>query len=157
MSFFSQIFSASTEASDTIDVDDGASVRGATGLSRAALATLFRQDGLFGRESDLAPVEQAIVQSRLGHIPGLRSRSVLAPTDARLVALENFTDGVVRAGGSASRLDEAQLEAAGYSAAAVSEVVHVVRLVRDVFGLAGAQAGDLRPRAVESAPLVRAA
>lgn len=139
MSFFSEIFSSSNQSVDAIDVDLGGSVLSATGLSRAALAILFRQDGLFGHESDLSPVEQAIVQSRLGPIPGIRTRPVLAPTDARLVALESFTDTLVRAGGRATAADEAQLVAAGYSESAVTEVVRVVRLARDVFGLAPAR------------------
>ena len=74
MSFFSEIFSSSNQSVDTVKVDLGSSVLSATGLSRSALATLFRQDGLFGHESDLSPVEQAIVQSRLGPIAGLRTR-----------------------------------------------------------------------------------
>ena len=137
MSFFSEIFSSSNQSVDAVDV--GSSGLSATGLSRAHLATLFRQDGLFGHESDLSPVEQAIVQSRLGPIAGLRTRPVLAPTDARLLALESFTDTLVRAGGRAKAEDEAQLVAAGYSPTAVSEVVRVVRLARDVFGLAPAR------------------
>ena len=139
MSFFSEIFSSSNQSVDTVKLDLGSSVLSATGLSRSALATRFRQDGLFGHESDLSPVEQAIVQSRLGPIAGLRTRPVLAPTDARLVALESFTDTIVRAGGRANAADEAQLVAAGYSGAAVSEVVRVVRLARDVFGLTPAR------------------
>ncbi|MGH8517550.1 MAG: hypothetical protein ACREUE_08825, partial [Panacagrimonas sp.] len=135
MSFFSEVFSSSNQPVDSVQVELGASVLSATGLSRSVLATLFRQDGLFGHESDLSPVEQAIVQSRLGPIPGLPTRAVLAPTDARLVALESFTDTLVRAGGRAQAADEAQLVAAGYSEAAVTEVVRVVRLARDVFGL----------------------
>lgn len=133
MSFFTRLFSASSEPADTVRIDPAGSVLSATGLGRRALADLFRRDGLFGAESDLAPVEQAIVQSRLGRIPGLASRPVLAPTDARLVALENFTDAVVLSG-TASRAERAQLEAAGYDAAQVSEVVRVVRIARDVFG-----------------------
>jgi len=135
MSFFSEIFSSSNQSIETVDVAAGSSVLSATGLSRKALAELFRRDGLFGHESDLSPVEQAILQSRLGHIPGLKARPVLAPTDARLVALENFTDAVVQAGGVVDERDEAQLVAAGYSEAATSEVVRVVNLARDVFGL----------------------
>ncbi|TDU28613.1 hypothetical protein DFR24_2988 [Panacagrimonas perspica] len=135
MSFFNEIFSSSNQSVDTVNVGAGASVLSATGLSRKALAELFRQDGLYGHDSDLSPVEQAIVQSRLGYIPGLKARPVLAPTDARLVALENFTDALVQAGGVAQARDEAQLVAAGYSQAATSEVVRVVRLARDVFGL----------------------
>lgn len=135
MSFFNEIFSSSNQPVDTVNVAAGTSVLSATGLSRKALAELFRQDGLYGADSDLSPVEQAIVQSRLGHIPGLRARPVLAPTDARLVALESFTDVLVRAGGEVRPRDEAQLVAVGYSPAAVSEAVRVVRLARDVFGL----------------------
>ena len=135
MSFFNEIFSSSNQPVDSVSVAAGPSVLSATGLTRKALADLFRQDGLYGADSDLSPVEQAIVQSRLGHIPGLRARPVLAPTDARLVALESFTDVLVRAGGAVRPRDEAQLVAVGYSPAAVSEVVRVVRLARDVFGL----------------------
>jgi hypothetical protein len=139
MSFFNEIFSNSNQPVDAVDIDLGSSVLSATGLSRSVLATLFRQNGLFGHESDLSPVEQAIVQSRLGPIPGLPARPVLAPTDARLIALETFTDTLVRAGGRMSASDEAQLVAAGYPENAVTEVARVVRLARDVFGIAPAR------------------
>lgn len=139
MSFFNEIFSSSNQAVDAVDINVGSSVLSATGLSRSVLATLFRQNGLFGQESDLSPVEQAIVQSRLGPIAGLRPRPVLAPTDARLIALETFTDTLVRAGGRVTAADEAQLVAAGYAENAVTEVVRVVRMARDVFGLAPAR------------------
>lgn len=135
MSFFTQIFAASEEVAGSVAIDRSGSVLSATGLSRRALAELFRQNGLFGAESELAPIEQAVVQSRLGWIPGLPARPVLAPTDARLVALETFTESVARAGGIATREQQAQLEAAGFTAAQVGEVVRVVRIVRDVFGL----------------------
>jgi hypothetical protein len=147
MSFFSEIFSSSNQPVGSLDLELGSSVLSATGLSRTHLATLFRQDGLFGHESDLSPVEQAVVQSRLGPIAGLRTRPVLAPTDARLIALESFTDTLVRAGGRSSEADEAQLVAAGYSEAAVSEVLRVVRLARDVFGLAPARNEASYPQA----------
>ncbi len=147
MSYFSEIFSSSNQSVDSVQVDLGGSVLSATGLSRSILATLIRQDGLFGHESDLSPVEQAIVQSRLGPISGLRAKPVLAPTDARLLALESFTDTLVRAGGRTQSADEAQLVAAGYSEAAVSEVVRVVRMARDVFGLAPARHATAYARA----------
>lgn len=147
MSFLNDIFSSSNQPVETIDVDPASSVLSATGLGRAQLATLFRQNGLFGHESDLSPAEQAIVQGRLGPIPGLRPRPAPAPTDARLMALESFTDSVVRSGGRSSATDEAQLVAAGYSIAAVNEVVRVVRLARDVFGIATAAAAAAYPRA----------
>lgn len=146
MSFLSEIFSASNQSVDAIDIDPASSVLSATGLGRVQLARLFRQNGLFGHESDLSPAEQAIVQARLGPIPGLRSRPVLAPTDARLLALESFTDRVVHAGGRSSAAAEAQLVAAGYSIAAVNEVVRVVRLARDVFGIAPAVNDAAYPR-----------
>ena len=152
MSFFTEIFSSSNQSVDSVEVAAARnSVLSATGLSRQALAALFRQDGLFGHESDLSPVEQAIVQSRLGYIPGLRARPVLAPTDARLIALENFTDNLVQAAGQIQGRDEAQLVAAGYTAAAVSEVVRVVRLARDVFGPVP------RSQSTQARPLARAA
>lgn len=145
MSFFTEIFSSSNQSVDSVEVAAARnSVLSATGLSRQALAALFRQDGLFGHESDLSPVEQAIVQSRLGYIPGLRGRPVLAPTDARLVALENFTDALVQSGGRVTGAERAQFAAQGYSNAAVSEVVRVVGLARDVFGLVAAKNGGTR-------------
>lgn len=158
MSFFTQLFSASNQSQDTVEIGTGSNVLGATGLSRRALAALIRQDGLFGRDSELAPVEQAIVQSQLGPIAGLRSRAVLAPTDARLAALETFTEAVVRAGGQVSASDEAQLVAQGFGASAVSEVVRVVRLARDVFGLVPrARPDDIRLHTLVSPRVARAA
>lgn len=135
MSFFTDIFPVANEARPAATPSRAGGIRSATGLSRAALAALFRDNGLFGAESDLAPVEQAVVQSRLGRIPGLRPRPVTAPTDARLLALVVFTDAVVRGDGSASDCDAAQLRAAGYSEPQLREVVGVVRNVREVFGL----------------------
>lgn len=153
MSFFTQIFSASTEASNVIETRPADSVLSATGLSRPVLADLFRRNGLFGAESDLAPVEQAIVQSRLGFLPGIRPRPVLAPTDARLVALENFTDAVRNAGGSASAAQRRQLSEAGFRPEQISEVLHVVRNVIDVFGARN----GARPTSANDARYVAAA
>lgn len=135
MSSLFQMFAASSEPADTVRYTTGSSVLGVTGLPRRMLATLLLQNGLFGRESDLAPIEQAIVQDRIGPVPGLTRRALPAPTDTRLQALDAFADRVVRASGGVSRTEEAQLVAAGFNAAAVSEVVRVVRTVRDVFGL----------------------
>ena len=158
MSFFTQLFSASNTSKGTVEIGGDSNVLGVTGLSRRSLAAMIRQDGLFGRDSGLAPVEQAIVQSQLGPIAGLRSRAVLTPIDGRLAALETFTDAVVRAGGRVSASDQAQLVAQGFSADAVSEVVNVVRLARDVFGLVPqARAGDARLHTLVSPRVARAA
>lgn len=134
MSFFNSISPTSSQPVAEVLIDPASNVLSATGLGRRTLAALFRETGLFGRESDLAPVEQAIVQSRIGPLQGVPQRPVLAPTDARLVALERFTEAAVQARGAVRAADEAQLQAAGYSPAAVSEVVRVVRLAQDVFG-----------------------
>lgn len=128
MSFFTDI-----TAQNPLQPEVG--ILSATGLSRGLLAALFRNNGLFGADSDLSPVEQAVVQSQLGTVPGLRDRPLLAPTDARLAALARYTEAAVRSDGRLSGADEAQLVAAGFRPQAASEVLRVVRNVRDVFGL----------------------
>ena len=135
MPLFSKYFSSSRSRPASAPIITGSSVFSATGLPRVILAAMLLRDGLFGRESDLTSDEQAILQSRLGPIPCLRSRPLPAPESPGLLALQQFTDGVVLAGGRSSRSEEALLEAAGFTPAAVSEVVRVVCLVRDVFGL----------------------
>lgn len=152
MSFFTEIYPDSSESTES------SNVFGATGLSRSVLAAMFRSRGLFGRESDLTPAEQAVVQSRLPAIKGLPSRPTLAPLDARLLALSAFTDVAVRSGGRLAGRDQAQLVAAGFSSGAVSEVLRVVRDVRDVFGLVPrAKEADARVDTVAQLPWARAA
>lgn len=151
MSYFTEI-----TAQNSLQPEIG--ILSATGLSRELLASLFRENGLFGSESDLSPVEQAVVQSQLGTVPGLRNRPLLAPTDARLAALARYTEAAMRAGGRLGSADEAQLVAAGYRPQAASEVLRVVRNVRDVFGLVPApRHADVRLGTVDSRRVARAA
>lgn len=138
MSYFTEILTATTPAAQPVP---GSNILGATGLSRARLAELFRQQGLFGRESDLSPAEQALVQSRFGHIPGLRPRPASTLMTPRLRALAAYTDA--RIAQRALRAGEQALVEAGYSFAAISEVGRVIENVRTVFGLVGV------PRSVE--------
>lgn len=132
-------------------------ILGATGLSRSVLADLFRHDGLFGADSALGDAEQAVVQARLGRVPGLPGRPVLAPTDARLLALAAYTDAVVARQGVARAQEAAQLKQAGFSPAAVSEVGQIVRNVRDVFGLRVQPRSDARLDTLSSSALAQAA
>lgn len=119
---------------------------------------MFRRDGLFGRDSDLSPAEQAVVQSQIGPVSGLRSRPVLAPIDARLQALTAYTRAVVADQGATKPKEAQQLVAAGFSRAAVSEVGHVVRNVREVFGSQPrVGAGDALLGSVAAPELARAA
>ena len=110
------------------------SIRGATGLSREALAAWYRRAGLFGTESALNAAEQAVVQNQFGPIPALRSRALFAPIDARLQALATYSRELIATGGAETREDVAQLVAQGYSRDAAWEVARLVRNVREVFG-----------------------
>ena len=87
MSYFSEIFSSSNQSVDAIDVDLGGSVLSATGLSRSALATLFRQDGLFGHESDLSPVDR-LVRDAIGRRVGERIAAEFAGQQADFALLD---------------------------------------------------------------------
>ncbi|MGQ0528967.1 MAG: hypothetical protein ACT4PG_03930 [Panacagrimonas sp.] len=111
------------------------SIRGATGLSRAALAAWFRRAGLFGPESALNAAEQAVVQNELGPIAGLRGRPLLAPIDTRLQVLAVYARELMATGGVETAEDVAQLVDQGYSRSAAREVARLIRDVREVFGL----------------------
>lgn len=131
------------------------SIRGATGLSREALATWFRRAGLFGPQSALKAAEQAVVQNQLGPIAGLRGRPLIAPIDTRLLALATYTRELIASGGLETAEDVAQLEDQGYSRSAAREVARVIRDVREVFGPqlrgADAQLANVAPRALQKA------
>ena len=131
MSFFTEILAA--PAATTTEPAAGSSLLGATGLSRARLAALFREQGLFGRDSSLSPAEQALVQSRLGHIPGLRPRPATTWMTPRLQALAAYTDARITQ--QDAQVERRELAATGLSAAAINETARVVENVRTVFGL----------------------
>lgn len=106
-------------------------ILGATGLPRAVLAAIFRRDGLFGRDSDLSPTEQAVLQSRLPAIDGLKAPAVPAALTPRLAALAAYTEALVA--GRDATWSRAALAEAGVAAAAISEVATVVGNVFTVF------------------------
>lgn len=136
MSYFTEIVPVQPSAQRI-----GTSLRGATGLSRAALAAMYRHDGFFGRDSDLSAAEQAIVQSRLGPVPGIAPRPATTWLTPRLRVLAAYADALI-AGDNGER-QRAGLEARGFRPAAISEVRTVVEDVREIFGpLAGATAGE---------------
>ena len=120
-------------------------ILGATGLSRGALAALFRNNGLFGRDSDLAAAEQATLQSRLPPIAGLRSAAILPKQTPRLGAVSALADALVARDASAIRERRAAAQAQGLSEAAIVEVVTVVDNVRVVFGFAAKQEKSTSP------------
>lgn len=140
MSFFNEILPATALPTARASTRSDSSILGATGLSRPQLAALFREQGLFGRESNLSPAEQALVQNRLGDIPGLRPRPATTWLTPRLRALAQYTDA--RIAQREPQSERAQLEAMGLSRAAIREVDRLVEDVRVVFGL--------RPQAVPS-------
>jgi hypothetical protein len=104
---------------------------GATGLSRASLAALFRANGLFGADSELSAAEQAVVQASLPRIAGLKSPGSASRSTPRLAALADYVTALV-AGRSAIG-ERARVEAAGLSSRAASEAATVVGDVFAVF------------------------
>lgn len=108
-------------------------ILGATGLSREALAAMFRRDGLFGPDSALSRNEQWVVQSGL-RIQRLQPSGVAPQLTARLEVLTHMTAFLLRSGGMPSADAELRLASEGFSKAAYRELWRVVRIARDVFG-----------------------
>lgn len=107
-------------------------IRSATGLSRAALASVYREIGIFGRDSDLTAAEQAIVQNRLGPLPGIPARPATTWLTPRLRALIDYADALI-AGQDVTQARNT-LERRGFTRAALSEVQTTVSDVQEVFG-----------------------
>lgn len=104
---------------------------GVTGLSRAALATLFRANGLFGADSELSAAEQAVVQGSLPRIAGLKARGSASRNTPRLAALGDYVEALVA--GRSGIGERARAEAAGLSSRAAGEAATVVGDVFAVF------------------------
>lgn len=128
MSFFTEITAVNPRP--TIE----SNILGATGLSRATLAAMFRREGLFGPDSAFSTSEQAVVLACL-RIPGLPSASVMPETTARLEVLKHMTMFLLRSGGVASADVKSRLAAAGFDKSARRELWRVVKIAGDVFGV----------------------
>lgn len=110
-------------------------ILGVTGLSRSALRAYFRHTGLFGGESDLSRSEQAVVARTLGQ-KNLSEPTQISPAlRRRLGELEHFTDAAIRGEGEVAIGEWVRGETAGFTKAALTEVLRVVGIVRDVFQL----------------------
>lgn len=110
-------------------------ILGVTGLSRPALRTYFRRNGLFGADSDLSRSEQAVVATTLGQ-KGLTAPAQISPAQRRrLGELAHFTDAAIRGEGEVTVAEWSRGEAAGFTKAALTEVLRIVAIVRDVFEL----------------------
>ena len=107
-------------------------ILGATGLPRAALADLFRRDGLFGRDSSLDREQQAVLQSRLPAIRGLAASTVVKTLTPCLALIAELADALVRGEDGAEQ--QARALRAGFDAAVLSEVGAVIGNVFAVFG-----------------------
>jgi hypothetical protein len=118
-------------------------ILGATGLSKAILAGMFRRDGLFGRDSSLSRDEQSVLQSRLPAVRGLQAPAAVKAQTPRLALLAELADSLVR-GADASVLQARALRA-GFAADAVSEVETVIGNVFAVFGPFPANSRDASP------------
>jgi hypothetical protein len=134
-------------------------ILGVTGLSRSALRAYFRHTGLFGEDSDLARSEQAVVARTLGQ-KNLNEPTQISPAlRRRLGELEHFTDAAIRGEGEVTIGDWVRGETAGFTKAALTEVLRIVAIVRDVYELpVPALADDVSLGEVEAnAPVRRAA
>lgn len=137
------------------------SIRGATGLSRAAVADHYRRNGLFGRDSDLNSAEQIMVQSRLGPLPGVPQAPAPAWSAARLKSpqlqiLADHVDALVA--GRDTRDSSARLQLGGFRPAALSEVECTVHNVQEIFGPRAMPAkADLHETVIAESALARAA
>jgi len=108
------------------------SILGVTGLSRPVLAEMFRRRGLFGRDSQLGTVEQAVVQGRLPAIDGLAPLPVPALQTPRLKALAAYVEALVA--GRDAGVERSRLLSEGLPSAAILEAAVTVDNVRTVFG-----------------------
>ena len=121
----------------------GGRILAVTGLSRRSLAAMFRRDGLYGRDSALSAIEQAVVQSRLPAIDGIASLPVTALQTPRLKALADYVEALVA--GRDAGAERSRVIAAGLSSAAVLEAAVTVDNVRTVFGPIASRAVAAKP------------
>ena len=126
-----------------------------TGLPRPLLAAMFRRAGLFGRDSALTVVEQAVVQSRLPAVPNLAAPSAPSILGTRLKMLADYVDAVVAERDASA--ERARLAREGYSEAAIGEAAITVDNVRIVFGLFPVAAGAVPAKIAEARSYARAA
>jgi hypothetical protein len=106
-------------------------ILGVTGMSRYALAAMFRRDGLFGSDSDLTPAEQAAVLAALPELPGIKPAAFAADTTPRLAALAAYVSAL--AAGAPATGERQRLQSAGLAPAAIDEAAAVVGNVLVVF------------------------
>ncbi|MGB0956078.1 MAG: hypothetical protein ACPGZP_08760 [Panacagrimonas sp.] len=135
MSFLLNIETATPSNANARKRPARSNILGVTGMSRRALADMFRHHGLFGRQSHLNQDQQAVVQAQIGPIPGLRRRPQVLTQAPALQALAAFTRALVSRNGEYEAIDQSALRSAGLRRQQISEVITTVQSVRDVFGL----------------------
>lgn len=123
-------------------------ILGVTGLSRPVIAALYRSRGLFGRDSQVGEVEQAVIENRLPAIPGIVRRSAIHLQTPALKALADYVDALIAAGDAAEARRRAL--AAGVSRAAVIEAAITVDNLRVVFGPFAAPVAVTVPQAASA-------
>jgi hypothetical protein len=124
-------------------------ILGATGLPKAFLADMFRRDGLFGRDSSLSRDEQAVLQSRLPAVRGLKVSAQVKPLTPSLAVLAELADSLVR--GADTSAQQARALRAGFAEDVISEVVTVVGNVFAVFGPFAANSREASPASLSAA------
>lgn len=138
-----KLFAKSKTENDSADrITVGPSnIRGATGLSRAALTRMVARDGLFGRDSDFDADEHRVILAQLGtasfpQSAAANDRATYNPAGAeRLQALQTFVACAISGKGSVSHTEWHRASEAGLSLAQRSEVLAVVGLLEETSGL----------------------
>lgn len=139
MSFFNSISFADGAERQTTQTARGhirpGGIRGATGLSRAALREVFNEIGLFATTSALTQEQQAVVLQRIGHLPGLKAAPIASVTSGpQARALSAYTAALMLDLGGASQAAVSKIRQAGLSRVQISEVEGAVRNAGEVFG-----------------------
>ena len=112
-------------------------IRGATGLSRSALAAVIREIGLFGRDSGLDAADQVVVQKALGPLPGLPAPSDIRPRrqGRRSEVIQTLVRDAMLGAGRAGKGTRGAALQIGLTAPQITEIESVVGNAMDVFGL----------------------
>jgi len=155
MSFLSKIFRP-----EPLPPIPASGIRSATGLPRSAIASYYRSNGLFGRDSDLSVDEQRVIRRRLGPLPGVpevaaadRSR---APSAPRLQDVADYVDALIA--GRDTLAERARLARSDVSPAAQSEIERTIQNVQDIFGPRSIPAeSEVRETVIPEAAFARAA
>jgi hypothetical protein len=130
-------------------------ILGATGLSRAALRSVFAETGLFGRDSSLPVNEQAAVYAELqlpaGAVPPIASSHELNGTRS-IEALRGFTRWIQQHDGNCTDAIWSLAASGGVAEGTLLETLHVVRSATLLYGAGRPSRRDVQLARLPLAP-----